>query len=115
MELSAFLPKFDELGINVVTITYDTPAEALKFHRRNQLGYPILHDVDAKIVKAFGILNEKYKPGDFAYGIPHPGIFLVDRDGLIYGKFSEESYKDRPAIEMVLESARQMAAEISKP
>ena len=29
-------------------------------------------------MKALGILDENYQPGDEHYGIPHPGIFILD-------------------------------------
>ena len=44
---------------------------------------------------ALGILNEQYEPGDPAYGIPHPGAFIVNTDNRIVGKIFIESYRER--------------------
>ena len=44
---------------------------------------------------ALGILNEKYKPGEPAYGIPHPGVFIVNLDNAIVGKIFIDSYRER--------------------
>jgi len=90
-------------------MTYDDQSAALKFHLQNNLNLPILQDVNVKHVTAFGILNKKYEPDHWAFGIPLPGIFLVDKNGLIIRKFAEEDYRERPDLGHVLEAARQMA------
>ena len=36
------------------------------------------------------------------YGVPYPGIFLVDAKGVIKAKFAGESYRDRPLFEDLL-------------
>ena len=46
-------------------------------------------------ILALGILNEDYEPGHRAYGIPHPGGFVVNRDHEIVGKVFIESYRER--------------------
>jgi len=110
VQLSEFENQFADLGINVYTMTYDEASDALKFHSNKKLNFPILRDVDAQHVKAFGILNTDYKPGHRAYGIPHAGMFLVDEHGIIFSKFSEEGYVKRPPWDRVLESAKEMAS-----
>ena len=91
-------------------MTYDSATDAAKFHKEKNLTFPILQDVNAQHVKAFGILNENYEPGHPAYGIPQAGMFLVDEHGTIFSKFSEEGYKNRPPWDKVLESAAAMAS-----
>ena len=44
---------------------------------------------------ALGILNEQYEPGEPAYGIPHPGVFVVNTDNQIVGKIFIESFRER--------------------
>ena len=44
---------------------------------------------------ALGVLNEQYEPGEPAYGIPHPGVFVVDTDNQIVGKIFIESFRER--------------------
>jgi peroxiredoxin len=56
-------------------------------------------------VNALGILNEDYEPSSRAYGVPHPGIFLLDPNGVIRAKFAEEGYRARPDFDSVLEAA----------
>ncbi len=52
-----------------------------------------------------GILNTQYEPGHRAYGIPYPGIFVLDSSGTIRAKLAEEDYKVRPDFSLVLEAA----------
>ncbi len=70
--------------------------------------FTLLHDEGITHVNALGILNEDHEPGSRAYGIPHPGIFLISPDGIIRYKFAEEGYRTRPDFSNVLEAAAQM-------
>lgn len=105
MQLTGVAGDLAELGINVATITYD-PVEFLKEVQEDQaIEFPLLHDEDVKHVNSLGIRNLDYEPGDRTYGIPYPGMLLIDSDGVIQHKFAEERYQDRPALELVLEAA----------
>lgn len=97
------------LGFGLAALTYDRTGSLARFVDRFNVRFPILSDPESEVIKAFGILNEEHAPGSFAYGIPHPMIFVVDAGGVIRHRFSENSYNDRPDIEMVLEAARSMA------
>ena len=97
--------QFEEMGLAVVAMTYD-PVEMLKFVEEDQgIEFTLLRDEDVTHVDALGIRNPDYEPGHRAYGIPYPGIFLVDADGVIRAKFAEEDYRDRPDFDIVLEAA----------
>lgn len=94
----------------MAVITYDSNKDSRKFSDQYSAGYSILQDIDGKYVKMLDILNESYKPGHRAYGVPHPGIFLLDTSGVIRAKFSEEDYKDRPSLNFVLKAAQKIAS-----
>ncbi len=87
-------------------MSYDSLEILEVFHSANSLPYPLLRDVDAAHVKAFGVLNEGYEPGHGAYGIPHPGVFLLDADGVIRDKFAVPGYRQRPPFEAMLAAAQ---------
>jgi peroxiredoxin len=96
------------MGISVVALTYDS-VELLKTVQEDQdIQFTLLHDEDVSHVNAFGVRNLDYEPGHRVYGIPYPGIFLVDPNGVIKAKFAEERYQDRPPFEDVLEAAAQL-------
>ncbi len=108
MELSEAQAQFDALGISVAAITHDSVATNKKFSDQYGIRFPLLSDGKAVHTRAFGILNENYSPGDRAYGTPHPGIFLINAEGVIHGKFAEDGYRKRPALGLILEAATEM-------
>lgn len=105
MQLTEIAEQFEEMGLSVVAMTYDS-VETLKTVEEDQgMDFALLHDEDVTHVNALGIRNLDYEPGQRPYGIPYPGIFLIDSDGVIQAKFAEEDYRDRPDFEFVLEAA----------
>ncbi len=86
---------FAEAGIGIVVITYDAPELQQAFVEAGGITYEFISDMDAATILALGILNEDYVPGDDAYGIPHPGVFVLNPDGEIVGKVFIESYRER--------------------
>ena len=96
------------MGLDIVSITYDS-VELLKEVEEDQgVEFTMLHDENVTHVNAFGIRNLDYEPGARAYGIPYPGIFLVDPAGVIRYKFAEDDYRIRPDFTDVLEAAANM-------
>lgn len=106
VQLQKHREDFDKAGIALVALTYDAPEDQQAFVEKNSITYPFLSDVDAVTVKALGILNEQYAPGDGAYGIPHPGIFILRPDGTLAGKIFVDGYQKRVTAPAVLEYAR---------
>jgi len=86
---------FDAAGIGMVAITYDEPALQQAFLEKYGITIPILSDTNALSFKTLGILNENYQPGDFQYGIPHPGMIVIDPQGKVVGKLFLEAYSTR--------------------
>jgi peroxiredoxin len=108
VQLAGIVEELADLGINVATITYD-PVDFLKEVQEDQdIQFPLLHDENVKHVNSLGIRNMDYEPGDRTYGIPYPGMLLVDSGGIIRYKFAEQRYQDRPALEIVLEAAARL-------
>ncbi len=86
---------FEAAGIGMVAITYDEPSLQRAFIDKFGITIPLLSDKDALSFKTLGILNEDYAPGDFQYGIPHPGMIVIDRSGQVVGKLFLEAYSSR--------------------
>ena len=100
--------QFESMGINIATITYDS-ADTLKLIEED-LGVPfsMLQDIDVKHVNAYNILNTDYQPGHMAYGVPQPGVMLIDADGVIQKKLAEENFRVRPDWSDVIAVAKEM-------
>lgn len=104
-QLVEVAPEFEAVGFAVATMTYDS-LETLKAAEEDYgVNFAMLRDEDTRHVTALGILNTQYSPGDRAYGIPEPGIFLVDAAGVIRFKFAEQDYRERPDFSWVLDAA----------
>ncbi|MBT3427835.1 MAG: redoxin domain-containing protein [Gammaproteobacteria bacterium] len=102
---------FLKAGISIVALTYDAPALQQPFIEAHQISYPLLSDVDAKSVIALDILNSSYEPSQSAYGIPYPGVFVVNPEMKIVGKLFVEPYQTRVHAQGVLSYAEaQLAA-----
>jgi hypothetical protein len=54
------------------------------------VSFPLLSDPKSEIIEHFGILNTLVEHDDHPwYGIPFPGTYVVDADGIITAKFFE--------------------------
>lgn len=57
--------------------------------------YPLLSDEGSKAIRAFGILNETVPSDTFAYGVPYPGVYVIDERGVVKSKYFEARYQER--------------------
>lgn len=105
MQLQENIAEFEARGLQLVLVTYDSPELQSAFVNKFQISYPVLSDVDAETVKALGILNEEYQPGDRAYGVPYPGILILDEAMTVRAKIFVEAYAERVTAEGVLQVA----------
>ena len=78
------LKKTTGAGVQVVAVSYD-PVNVLKdFSDQHKITYPLLSDTSSKTIDAYGIRNTRVRPRQD--GIPHPGTFLIDGQGIIRSK-----------------------------
>lgn len=112
MDVSHRIEEFRARGIEPVILTYDPIEEQATFIQRRRIEATLISDPESEAIKAFGLLNHRYEPGDEDYGIPHPAIFIVDTEGVIRAKLyekdfmeNERSYRKRPEIDEVLAAA----------
>jgi DsbC/DsbD-like thiol-disulfide interchange protein len=47
------------------------------------------------VIRAFGILNTNFKPGELPYGAPFPGMYLIDERGIVRAKYFEDDHVER--------------------
>ena len=93
-ELQKDLPAIEATGVQLVTISYDPVATNAAAAAKLGLTLPLLSDPGSKIIDAYGIRNEDAK-GRSA-GVPHPVLFVLDRNGVIRAKLMRETFRDRP-------------------
>lgn len=93
---------YRQQGLGIAALSYDR-AELLN-HVALRLGitYPLLSDPDSKAIRAFGILNQNFHPGEPPYGVPFPGTFIIDEHGIVRDKFFEQDDVERYTAASIL-------------
>ncbi len=104
MKLNDLQEQFEAIGVGVAGMTYDSPEIIQAFDEKWEIGFPVLRDVDRQHVEAWGIRNQEYGPGTFAYGVPYPGVVFISPEGEILAKWAEEGYRSRADWSEVLEA-----------
>jgi len=87
---------------------YDSPATLARFSEKYEIGYPVLNDPESSAIIQLGLLNPTYDPSTKYYGVPYPGVLLIDSQGIIIEKFAEENYRDRPMMEDLIRAVNEL-------
>ena len=73
-----------------------------EFADKRQITFPLLSDPESKTINAYGLLNKEAKRK--AEGIPYPGTFLIDTDGVIRAKLFVDGYRERHSVNELLKA-----------
>jgi DsbC/DsbD-like thiol-disulfide interchange protein len=65
------------------------------FAERRGIHFPLLSDADSKVIRELGILNEALPKDNPFFGVPYPGSFVLDAQGVITAKYFEDDYRER--------------------
>lgn len=105
-ELQDALPRFREAGIQLYAVSYDDHEAQAAFAKARGIEYPLLSDPDSAVIRAYGILNTLVREDEVPfYGIPVPGTYLIDEDGIVTEKFFPRHLANRESADTVLDSA----------
>jgi hypothetical protein len=85
--------RFEEQGITLAAISYDSPEILKDFSKRLSISYPLLSDPDSATIKSFGALNEKAT--GIGKGMAIPGFVYIDRNGLVKESIFDAEYTNR--------------------
>ena len=95
MELEKNRGQFQQLGLGVAAVSYDSVAVLHNFSERRGIHFPLLSDADSKTIRALNILNDTVSKDSPFFGIPFPGSFVLDGSGRIVAKYFEDDYRER--------------------
>jgi len=101
VQLQSVVDKLDQAGYALYAISYDGTAVLDDFASKHGITYPLLSDEDSAVIGALGLLNEEAGPQ--VVGIPHPGTFVLNRDGTVRSKHFYANYRERDTGIGVLE------------
>lgn len=93
--------------MQVVAVSYDSVDVLAKFAKQAKIAFPLLSDAGSKTLEAFGIRNKEAK-GSRIDGVPHPGTFIVNKDGIIAAKLFHEGYVKRHAAGDIIDAVQQI-------
>jgi peroxiredoxin len=70
--------------------------------------FTLLSDPDAAVINRYGLFNQDDSGGR---AIPHPTVYVIDREGVVRWKFTEVNYRIRPENEDVAAALAEVEAE----
>jgi len=104
--LQADLKEIEAAGIQVVAISYDTVEVLARFAEKRKITFPLLSDPGSKTIAAYHVLNKEAKGK--TEGIPYPGTFIVDSDGVIRAKLFLDGYQKRHTTEALIKAGKEI-------
>jgi glutaredoxin-dependent peroxiredoxin len=88
------MAELNNLDVNVVGISVDSPFANGAFASRNNLEFPLLSDYKRETAVAYGILFDNFA-GMEGYTVGNRSVFLLDADGIVRWSWVAEN----PGIE----------------
>jgi peroxiredoxin len=88
--------------VKLYAISVDPPDVSREFAQKiasdgkGKVNFPLLSDPDHKIIDAYGLRDPAYE-GQKHEGIPHPAVYLIDKNGKVVWAKIESNYRERPA------------------
>jgi DsbC/DsbD-like thiol-disulfide interchange protein len=97
---------FDESNVKLYVLSYDSHKAIANFSQTHNITFTMLSDPDSIVIKDFGILNTLI-PEDAHpwFGIPFPGTYIINDQGIITTKIFENIHHARPGPEQLLAAA----------
>lgn len=110
MDLNTAVGDIERRGYKMAGISFDSPKILSTFIERRSIKYTLLSDPKSEIIDRYKLRDPQYPQGSFAYGVPRPIIFVLDKTGTIKAKLYEETYTKRPPAALVVETLDKVAA-----
>ena len=70
-------------------------AEKIATDGKGKLSFPLLSDPNHKVIDGYGLRDPAYKE-EKVYGIPHPAVYIINKDGKVTWAKIESDYRKRP-------------------
>lgn len=106
------MPDFERENIAIFAISYDAVDVLRGFADKHGITYSLLADEGSQVMRDLGVLNEHVYEQHAAYGIPkqdrhwgvpYPGVLLLDEHGRVIQKRFQQSYRERETGVGILE------------
>ena len=121
--LQRSLPYFKEYNASLIAVTPQRPDKSLEQLEKSEYTFEVLSDLDGSVMKSYNLyfevsqeLYELYKNrfnfditdynGKNRLGLPVPGTFVIDRDGIIKAAYAKTDYKKRMEPEDIIKALK---------
>jgi len=102
IQLEGIRAQIEQRGYRIVTISTDSVEELAAFKRRRNIGYTMLSDEQAQVVRQLNLLDPTQAPNSRHNGLPVPTILVLSPQGEVRAKLGDANYRVRPAPDVVL-------------
>ena len=109
IDMNSGVVEIEKRGYRIAALSYDSPEILQAFTVKRHIAYTFLSDPKSEVIDLYKLRDPQYPPGNRAYGVPRPIIFILDRDAVIKAKLYEESYKVRPPVTAVISKLDELA------
>src|ERR1700677_941407 len=109
IDVNGGVAEIEKRGYHVAGLSYDSPEILAAFTAKRHLAYTLLSDPKSEVIDGYKLRDPEYPPGNRAYGVPRPIIFILDRNGVIKAKLYEDTFKKRPPVSLVIETLDKVA------
>ena len=93
-------------GGRLLTVSVDRPEESARVVKGRNLPFPILADVDRKVLTDYGLVHKGGGPNKSDVAIP--AHVLIDRGGRVAWRYLAKRIQDRPYPAAILEEIRKL-------
>jgi len=94
--------RITQAGLGLAAISYDSPEVLKAFSERQGITFTLLSDPQSRIITEYGILNQSVEKSSMVWGVPYPGIYVLDANGKVVAKYFEDDYKQRDTAAQIL-------------
>jgi peroxiredoxin len=110
IEMNGGAAEIESRGYRIAALSYDSPEILKTFTDKRHISFTFLSDPKSEVIDLYKLRDPQYPPGNRAYGVPRPIIFVLDLKGVIRAKLYEESFKVRPPVSAVIGAIDALAA-----
>jgi peroxiredoxin len=110
LEMNTGVADIEKRGYRIAALSYDSTKILADFTAQRNIGFTFLSDPKSEAIDRYNLRDPQYPAGSFAYGVPRPIIFILDKHGVIKAKLFEETFKTRPPVAAVIAKLDALAA-----
>ena len=78
IDVNGGVAEIEKRGYGLAALSYDSPEILAAFTAKRQIAYTLLSDPKSEVIDRYKLRDPQYPPGNRAYGVPRPIIFILD-------------------------------------